>query len=337
LTSPEPAVTAILVNWNGRDWLPSVLGTLRDQRGVDLRIVVVDNASRDGSRTWLDNNASDATTIFSARNEGFAGGVNRGLAAVDTPWVLLINPDVTLTESYLATVIDQMARNPHVASATGTLVLPDGRIDSTGHVAYRNGWAGNRDHGLALDTARRRSPNEVFGVCAAAAVYRTEALRDVELAADGVLGDVFFAYLEDVDLDWRLRWRGWSALHVPEALATHHLSGTGARLHPFVRRHIVKNYPALLTREYPTQWLARDAANILLMGGLMTAMYCTASPSAILGFVDFVRLLPRLREQRRRIRERRRISTVEMRRWMQPCPYAEKSRLGIAKVRARTA
>jgi GT2 family glycosyltransferase len=335
--APEPAVTAVLVNWNGRDWLPSVLGTLRDQRGVDLRIVVVDNASRDGSRTWLDNNASDATTIFSARNEGFAGGVNRGLAAVDTPWVLLINPDVTLAESYLATVIQQMAHNQHIASATGTLVLPDGRIDSTGHVAYRNGWAGNRDHGVPLDALQRRSPNEVFGVCAAAAVYRTEALRDVELAGDGVLGEVFFAYLEDVDLDWRLRWRGWSALHVPEALATHHRSGTGARLRPFVRRHIIKNYPALLTREYPTQWLARDAAEILLMALLMTAMYCSASPSALLGFADFLRLLPRLLEQRRRIRLRRRVSAAEIRRWMQPYPYADKSRRGMAKARARTA
>lgn len=332
-----PVVTAVLVNWNGRDWLPSVLGTLRAQRGVDLRIVVVDNASRDGSREWLSDNASDAKVILNDRNEGFAGGVNRGLAVVDTPWVLLVNPDITLDESYVAALVEQLESYPRVASATGTLVLPDGRIDSTGHVPYRNGWMGNRDHGLDLGALGRNAASEVFGVCAAAAVYRSEALRDVELAGDGVFGDVFFAYLEDADLDWRLRWRGWSALHVPRAQATHHRSGTGARLHPFVRRHIVKNYPTLLARDYPTSWLARDIGNIFVMGTMMIGMYCSASPSAVRGLADFVKLLPRLRQHRRSIRLRRKISPAEMRRWMQPYPYAEKSRSGIAKVRARTA
>ena len=332
-----PAVTALLVNWNGRGWLPGVLATLRAQRGVDLRIVVVDNASNDGSRDWLRDHASGTTVILNDRNEGFAGGVNRGIAVVDAPWVLLVNPDITLEESYVAALVEQLESNPRAASATGTLVLPDGRIDSTGHVPYRNGWMGNRDRGLHLAALGRKATNEVFGVCAAAAVYRSEALRDVELAGDGVLGDVFFAYLEDADLDWRLRWRGWSALHVPHALATHHRSGTGARLHPFVRRHIVKNYPTLLVRDYPTSWLARDLGNVFLMGTMMIGMYCSASPSAVRGVADFIKLLPRLRQHRRCIRLRRTISPAEMRRWIQPYPYAEKSRSGIAKVRARTA
>lgn len=332
-----PAVTAVLVNWNGRRWLPSVLDTLRAQRDVDLRIVVVDNASSDGSLQWLRENATDATILASESNEGFAGGVNRGLHDVESPWVLLINPDVTLDPHYVAMLVGELGGRPEAASASGTLVLPDGRVDSTGHVAFRNGWADNRDHGTPLDNLPQRGVNEVFGVCAAAAVYRLDALRDVELAGDGMLGDVFFAYLEDVDLDWRLRWRGWRALHVPQALATHHLSGTGARLHPFVRRHIVKNYPALLTREYPSSWLLRDAGNIVAMGAMMVGMYCAASPSAVLGFADFVRLLPRLREHRRRIRATRRVSPWEMRRWMQPCPYGDKARRGVAKVRARTA
>jgi GT2 family glycosyltransferase len=335
--SGRPDVTAILVNWNGREWLKGVLDGLRAQQGVTLSIVVVDNDSRDGSVEWLGEHAPDVTLVRNPSNLGFAGGVNRGLARVTSPFVMLVNPDISLPAAYAATLVGELESRPPAGSATGTLLLPDGRVDSTGHVPYRNGGAGNRDHGLRAPACMHRGVNEVFGVCAAAAVYRTAALHDVELQDDGVLCELFFAYLEDVDLDWRLRWRGWTALHVPTAVATHHLSGTGARRHAFVRRHIVKNHPALVVRHYPTGCLVRHAAEVALMGAMSTALYSSASPGALLGLVDFVQLLPRLLHQRREIRVRRRITPAQMHGWLQPYPYREKAARGLVKVRAHTA
>lgn len=335
--SAPPAVTAILVNWNGREWLPGVLDSLRRQREVTLRIVVVDNASQDGSADWLVEHAPDVTLVRNAANLGFAGGVNRGLAEATSPFVMLVNPDVSLPPDYAATLARVLESRPETGSATGTLVLPDGRIDSTGHIAYRNGGAGNRDHGLPIASCQRAEVNEVFGVCAAAAVYRMAALHDAELQGGDVLSELFFAYLEDVDLDWRLRWRGWIAVHVPAAVATHHRSGTGARRQAFVRRHIVKNHPALVTRQFPAGWLLRNAGALAVMGVMHTAMYGSASPRALLGLADFLRLGPRLLRQRAEIRKRRRITPAQMRRWLEPYPYREKTARGLAKVRARTA
>src|SRR5262249_58653681 len=100
-------------------------------------------------------------------------------------------------------------------------------IDSAGHVLYRNRTALNRGENEP-DRGQFDEPAEVFGVCAAAALYRRAMLEDVRVG-DDYFDSTFFAYLEDVDLDWRARLRGWKAWYAPAAVAIHERGHTGKR------------------------------------------------------------------------------------------------------------
>src|SRR5207249_51848 len=113
------------------------------------------------------------------------------------------------------------------------------RIDSAGHVMYRNLWPTNRGEGEPDDPEFDRSA-EVFGVCAAAGLYRRLMLDDI--AIDGEIFDSsFFAYQEDVDVDWRARLRGWRSWYEANAIAMHERGGTGLWFSSAIQRHILKN------------------------------------------------------------------------------------------------
>lgn len=333
-------ITAIVVNWNTRARLPLTLSTLRSQIGVDLRVVVVDNASSDGSVDWLLAHAPDVTVVQSSQNEGFAGGVNRGLELASTPYVLLLNPDVALDPDYCANVLRVLESRPRAGSASGILLRPrvNGEaaiVDSLGHRMLRGCWPENIGEGKRY-AARGVEPVEVMGICAAAGLYRRSALADIALPS-GVFCRTFFAYLEDVDVDFRLRARGWQAVVVPQATGVHERSGTGARKHAFVLRHIVKNSILLPLRIYPVTWLMRDLPLVVAVRVSILVQYAVASPSSLLGVIDALKAAPGAVRERRRIMRGASVAIwARERRWVEPFPLkAKASRFGH-KLRRRT-
>jgi GT2 family glycosyltransferase len=312
---------------------------LRAQTGVDLEIVIVDNASTDDSTSYLQASAPDVTLVASRVNTGFAGGMNLGLAHSSSVYVLALNPDVELEPSYLSTLLREMEARPRVGAASGVLLRPPGPggapiVDSLGHRMLAGCWPENVGHGRRMSRVGG-APWEVFGICAAAGLYRRNALDDVRLPS-GVFCATFFAYLEDVDLDMRLRARGWSAILVPEAVAQHQRSGTGARDLAFVRRHIVKNSFLLPIRTYPRSWLVRDLALVVAVRVGVVVQYAAASPSALRGVADACRELPESLRERRTIADSAVVSWRAERHWVEPFPWGAKIRRFLAKVRRRT-
>jgi GT2 family glycosyltransferase len=333
----EPTVTAIIVNWNGREWLPRTLATLRAQIGVKPEIVVVDNASTDDSLSYL-RACHDLAVVCSDVNVGFAGGMNLGLAHSSGVYVLALNPDVELGPSYLRILVGEMEARPRVAAASGVLFRPphaDGsvNVDSIGHRMLAGCWPENVGEGGPAP-ATRDEVSEVFGVCAAAGLYRRRALDDVRLPS-GVFCEDYFAYLEDADLDMRLRARGWSAIVATEAVAHHRRSGTGAREMSFVRRHIVKNSLLLPVRTYPGRWMLRDLPPLVATRLGVVVQYTVASPSAIIGVADACRVLPRALRERRIIADTATVKWAARRRWIEPFPWRARFRRFTSKVRRR--
>jgi GT2 family glycosyltransferase len=212
-------------------------------------------------------------------------------------------------------------------SVTGKLLRPRGDgapaiVDSTGHILYRNGWAANRGEGLRDSNQWERS-EEVFGVTGAAPLYRMAMLREVTDGPARPFDERFFAYIEDVDLDWRMRWLGWKAWYEP-AVAWHHRSATGARRSPFILRHILKNRLLLVANNdlWP-QGLLR-LPGVVAFTVLTGVQFALESPTAPLGIVDFIRQLPESFQRRRFLRAHRRASSRDIARWMQPFPYRQK-------------
>lgn len=320
--SGPPAVAVVAVNWNGRRDCEAMLGSLRAQELRPAEIVVVDNGSGDGSREWFQAQP-EVRVISNSRNLGFAAAVNQGLRATDSPYVLLCNLDVELDPGFIGAVVARAETAPDIGSVGGRLRSGRGdqsRLDSTGHLLFRSGWVQNRDQG-APDDGRHRLAEEVFGVSAAAALYRRRMLDDVALAGE-VLCQDFFAYLEDVDLDWRARWRGWRAWYEPVAGASHRRGGSGLHATAAIERHVVSNRVSVWVRNAPDSWL-RDGhlASAGSLFALRIARAAVRHPSAVAGAADAVRRLPQSRRERRAIMARRKAEPADLTRWAAPTPW----------------
>jgi GT2 family glycosyltransferase len=303
--------------------MKACIESLGTQTAPPQQTVVVDNGSTDGSVEWL-RQQPNLEVIESPTNLGFAAANNLGLRACRESAVLCVNPDVVLRPRYLELCLRHLAQSD-VGSVTGKLLraTPSGTIDSTGHAVYGIGWAENRGE-LFPDGPSFDEAQEVFGVCAAAGLYRAAALHSVSLRGQ-VFDESYFSYIEDVDLDWRLRWAGWHAWYEPEAVATHHRSATGARFSAPVMRHILKNRLLTVAKNYDRGWLPREGVGLIVFTAIKTADFSRRHPSAALGLVDFARLLPEAMRKRRTVKSLRRIPPSEMRKWLLRFPWRERA------------
>jgi GT2 family glycosyltransferase len=313
-------VAVVAVNWNGRQDCEGMLNSIRGQSLAPREVVVVDNGSRDGSREWFQAQ-DDVRVIANPDNRGFSVAVNQGLRDTSGRYVLLCNLDVELDPHFVAAAVARAESDSEIGSVGGRLRQPGGgRLDSTGHLLYRSGWVTNRDQGT-LDDGRHLRPEEVFGVSAAAALYRRQMLEDVALNGE-VLCEDFFAYLEDVDLDWRARWRGWRAWYEPAATAVHRRGGTGLHATGAIERHVVANRISIWVRNAPPEWLGGGhLASATSLFALRTARALLRHPAAAAGAADAIRRLPETRRERRQIMTGRKVDSAAIARWAGPSPW----------------
>jgi GT2 family glycosyltransferase len=317
-------VAAGIVTYNSRGHLAQCLDALRAQSRPPAEILVWDNASADDSAALA--RGRGARVEVSARNVGFAAGANELIRRASTPYFLLVNPDAYLAPDYVERLLAAAEADPRIGSLTGKLVRPAAPgdpfvLDSAGHVFHKNRYPLNRGSD-EVDRGQFDTLEEVFGVCAAAALYRRAMLDDVRLG-EAYFDPGFFMYLEDVDLDWRARLRGWRAVYVPGAVAVHHRGHQGKRRtrNPTVLRHSLKNRYLMLVRNDRLGDIVRDLPTILVMDLLRIADYALSHPSALRGFLDLIPLLPAALASRREIQRRRTLPGGAFRCWLPAYPY----------------
>jgi GT2 family glycosyltransferase len=218
---------AVVVSYNSRQDLPSCLEGLLEARSL-ATVIVVDNGSVDGSGAAVRECGDRRVTIFElATNTGFAGGCNRGFAALPAgiPYVAFMNPDVVVEPDCLHRCVDVLEARPDIAGVAPLLMRPDGTtVDSVGQV-LRPYTLEVRDRGYGEPmTEGLRRPTQVLAACGALAVYRRDALENVA-GECGPWAEHYFCFWEDLELGWRLTNRGWKLMTAPDAVAVH---GRGA-------------------------------------------------------------------------------------------------------------
>jgi GT2 family glycosyltransferase len=249
------AVAAIIVNHSREqllaECLASVVATIAAAR-ADGEIVVVDNASRDGSVEMVRGRFPDARLVELPENRGFAGGVQAGLATTSAEWVLLVNNDATIDPPALDRMLGA-AHAPDVGAVAAQMRFasaPD-VVNSAGIAVDVLGVAFDRLLGTPVSgEASQRC--EVFGASAGAALYRRRMLDEV-----GGFDASFFVYLEDVDVAWRARLAGWRTVYEPEAVVLHHHAATAAHGSSFKYFHVGRNRVRLLARNATRRHLVR--------------------------------------------------------------------------------
>lgn len=296
-----PFVSIVLVTWNSAQYLQRCFDAIAQQTHPDVELIVVDNASTDGSAA--------RATIHNTTNRGFAAAVNQGIAAARGEFVQLVNPDCFLEPGYIATLLTAFD-DPRVGSATGKLLRANGGgVDSMGIRMTRSG--------RHLDISDERVSGDVFGVSGAAGMYRMSFLRDA--AVDGeVFDEDFFAYREDADLAWRGRLLGWKAVCEPRAVA-HHVR----RVTPEVRRalppeinmHSVKNRFLLRLKNEGAYLALRNAPFELTRDLTVLGASLTVERTSLPAFAWLWRNRARVLHKRRIIQSRRKVSDRELARW----------------------
>jgi GT2 family glycosyltransferase len=214
-------ISAIVVNYNGVEFLSACLSSLCMQTWPDLEVIVVDNASTDGSDRIPDEFVSHVRLIRSTENLGYGGGINTGIAAASGDAILALNNDIVLDHACVEFLAREMETDPRIGMCGPKMLLPDGRLNSTGICISRSGAAWNRDMGRR-DPGQEAPVEDFLGPCGGAALYRRAMLAQV-----GSFDESFFLYMEDVDLAVRGRLAGWKCRYVPAAVVVH-LNGASA-------------------------------------------------------------------------------------------------------------
>jgi GT2 family glycosyltransferase len=250
LSAGVPAVSVVIPNWNGRAWLESCLGSLAGGELVPAEVIVVDNASEDGSLEYLRSGHPDVRVLALDLNTGFAHAANRGLAAASCELVALINTDVIVASDWLGRMASALTGDSLAASAACKMLwLEDPNIVyDAGDILRRDGVCEQRGR-FGADDGRWDVAGEVFGACAGAALYR----RDVVLSLGG-FDERYFAYLEDVDLALRLALAGWRCRYEP-AVARHAGEASSKRLPGGHHALVTRNTLLLVAKAFPLRWL----------------------------------------------------------------------------------
>jgi GT2 family glycosyltransferase len=219
-----PRVSVVIPTWNGRDMLLHALGALDRQDYRDFEVVVVDNASTDGTVAAVQEKHPAVRLIVLPTNVGFAAGVNAGIVASGSELVVLLNNDTEVEPGWLSALVDAFDRHPEVGMCASKVLLfhDRTRLDSAGDQLGL--FPSQIGHG-ALDSPRFDQEREILSACAAAAAYRRSVFDTV-----GLFDERFFAYVEDVDLGVRAQLAGFRCLFVPGARVYHHASATSNRL-----------------------------------------------------------------------------------------------------------
>jgi GT2 family glycosyltransferase len=224
--SVQHDVDVVIALFRPGAWIEGCLASVRAQENVRVRTILVDDDPSDPMAVSLAATMPDALAITTNRNRGYAAANNAGIAAGRAPFVLCLNQDARLAPDYLDRLTALLRANPNVASASGKLLrLPsptgpaDGTVDSLGLAMQPGRRTVDVGQGR-LDDGASAGQCEVFGVSAAAGLYRRSALEAV--SEDGsVFDEAFFMYKEDVDLAWRLRRAGYIACVDGEAIGYH--------------------------------------------------------------------------------------------------------------------
>ena len=222
------AVSIIVVNFNGLNYMAPFLETIRDQDFRDFEFIMVDNGSQDGSQDLAKKFFPDAEVVLNTDNRGFCAAMNQGIALARAPFILAQNFDCLLAPDFLGRVLEAMERDPGYGSACGKIFRMTKSLektelmDSAGH-HFLERWPGRRGWDTP-DTGAYDAPAVVFGAPGSSALYRRAMLDDIAFRGE-VYDENLFMYLDDIDIDWRANIFGWRCIYTPDATAWHATMG----------------------------------------------------------------------------------------------------------------
>lgn len=250
------STTAIVIlNWNGEKYLSRFLPVLLQHTASDeVTVYVADNGSTDSSLAVLETQFATVKTVILDKNYGFAGGYNRALAQIKADYYLLLNSDVEVTENWLNPLLKFMDANKDVAACQPKIRSYDNRnqfehAGAAGGFIDFLGYPFCRGRILAKveeDIGQYDIITDIFWATGACLFIRASVFHEC-----GGFDDDFFAHMEEIDLCWRLRSRGYRLVCIPDSVVFHVGGGTLHVEHPHKTYLNFRNNLLLLYKNLP--------------------------------------------------------------------------------------
>jgi GT2 family glycosyltransferase len=244
----------VILNWNGISYLRQFLPALMAENYPNMELIVGDNASTDDSIAFLKENYPEVRIIRNDQNYGFAGGYNKVLESVDSDYYVLLNSDVEVSPGWIEPVIRMMEGDPSIVAAQPKILshrdktkfeyagAGGGLIDMLGYPFCR----GRLFDTIEDDLGQYDIPAEVFWASGAALFIRKSAWDEA-----GGFDDDFFAHMEEIDLCWRLKNKGYRIMYCPDSVVYHVGGGTLSAESPHKVYLNFRNNLVLLQKNLP--------------------------------------------------------------------------------------
>lgn len=263
-------LTIIIPNYNGKHFMKPCLDSLMRQTYPGFQILVVDNASTDGSLEFMRENYPEIEVLSLDQNYGFSSAVNAGIRHASTPYVILLNNDTTADPRYVEEMLKAIESSPCIFSVSSKMIQmyhPD-LIDSAGDLYTLLGWGVCR--GTGRPVTNYTNADEIFTACAGAAIYRRKVFQKI-----GYFDESHFAYLEDIDIGYRAKIYGYKNMYCPTALVFHVGSGTsGSKYNGFKVKLSARNSVWLNYKNMPLIQLCINFLPLLAGYFVKTLFFC---------------------------------------------------------------
>lgn len=311
----EPLVSLIIPNLNGKEHLKTCLSSIQKATYKNVEIIVVDNASKDGSVEFIRTNYPKIKLIAKAVNLGFAKGCNEGMRNAKGKYIALLNNDTEVDSKWLEELVQVAESNPRIGVCASKIVMFHDRkiLNSAGGEFDIYGFG--HDRGLyETDKGQYSRLEEVFFACGGAMLIRKEILNNV-----GFFDSRYFMYGEDLDFCWRARLQGYRVIYVPSAVVYHKYGGTMEaadvqRLYLNSRNNlcsILKNYGSKSLVKAVLRFSSLKAGETLFF---LIAMRINASSALLKAFVWNIRKFASTWKKRENVQMSRKVPDLEIER-----------------------
>lgn len=324
-------VSVTVVTYNSGRFIKRCLESILAQQYPALDVIVIDNASTDGTTDILEQFEERCQIVYNEENLGFAAAQNQAIALSSAEWVLTLNPDVLLNTDFVANLVAAGQTEKRIGTVCGKLLtltanfdIPDEqRVDSTG--IYFNPMLRHLDRGsLEIERGHYTTPEFVFGATAAAALYRRRMIEDTSIGGQ-FFDEDFFVYREDADIAWRAQLLGWKCLYTPHALAYHVrsvLPGKRRALPAEINMHSVKNRFLMRIKNITPGVYRKNFFSITFRDLVVLACCLTLETSSLKAFWFLARNFGRFLDKRRQVMNRVRVTDEYMAAWFSYHPIA---------------
>lgn len=338
-------VSVTIVTYNSGRFIKRCLESVLAQKYPNKEIIVVDNASTDGTIDILEQFEDRCRVFYNDENVGFAAAQNQAIQLSNGDWVLTLNPDVLLLPNFIQALVDAGQFDPKIGTVCGKLLtmtshfeIPDKPVvDSTG--IYFNPMLRHLDRGSQeVDNGHYLQYEYVFGATAAAALYRRAMIDDISLDGEFFDSD-FFVYREDADVAWRSQLMGWKCLYAPYARGYHVrkvLPGNRRALPPEINMHSVKNRFLMRIKNispslYRRNWFSITSRDIVVI------MCCLLwEHTSLKAYWFLLKNLKRTVAKRRLIQSSQRVDDQYMASWFQYAPVSKQAPKKMTRMLSRS-